>query len=292
MLRFFVRAGSITLICSIGLIGLMIFAGGLMPSAQLTYMTLPDDANPGVYLIDVDRGARVRLDDELYLSPPSWSPAGDRYAVGVNSATDSGDILLRWVRGGDVLNLTGDAEATDGAPDWSPDGVRIAFVSNRNGLNDVYVIGLDEASPRNLTAFRANDLTPSWSPDGAYITFASDRTGYSDIYIIRPDGTELRNLTNHWRQDTSPVWSPDGTRIAFVSDRMRFNDIHVLNLETGAINNLTRYAANDFAPAWSPDGRQIAFTSTRDGTAAVYVMNADGSDTRRLAVGYGSSWRR
>jgi Tol biopolymer transport system component len=72
---------------------------------------------------------------------------------------------------------------------------QIAFVSNRSGNWDIYVMDADGGNPRNLTKNRHNDWHPSWSPDGKRIAFASNRDGNLEIYVMDADGGNPRNLT-------------------------------------------------------------------------------------------------
>ena len=96
---------------------------------------------------------------------------------------------------------------------------QIAFVSNRSGNWDIYVMDIDGQNPRNLTKNRHNDWHPSWSPDGQSIVFASNRDGNLDIYVTNADGNNQRNLTKNRHDDSSLSWSPDSKRVVFSSDR-------------------------------------------------------------------------
>jgi hypothetical protein len=162
----------------------------------------------------------------------------------------------------------------------------IAFVSDRDGNNEIYLMQPDGSAPRNLTQHPASDTWPAWSPDGSQLAFISDRDGNDELYVMRADGSGVRRLTERATPERQPAWSPDGTRIAFASDLGASTDIFVLRLDASnrpAPRNLTNAPAVNEAPAWSPDGTQIAFVSSRDdGEWEVYTMQADGSDQRNL----------
>ena len=164
-------------------------------------------------------------------------------------------------------------------------GEQIAFVSNRDGNRDIYVVNIDGSNRRNLTNHGAPDSDPAWSPDGSQIAFRSDRDGNAEIYVMDTNGNNLRRLTDSIAADFSPVWSPDGSQIAFTSNRSGSFDIYVMNAVDGSDPHPltdTEASYNDHHPAWSPDGSQIVFVSDRDGNTEIYRMNADGSSLRRL----------
>ena len=123
-----------------------------------------------------------------------------------------------------ATNLTNYSGGNDMGPDWSSDGTRIAFISDRDGNNEIYVM---DAVGSNQTGIRNNlghDNRPSWSPDGNSIAIYSDRNGNDEIFSMDTDGSNLINLTNHTPEENFysicdgtcwPDWSPDGTKIDF-----------------------------------------------------------------------------
>jgi len=109
-------------------------------------------------------------------------------------------------------------DAAGNAPAVSPDGRSVAFTSDRDGDDDIWIMAPDGSNQRSLTSNDAHDDNAAWSPDGSSIAFSSDRSGKNEIYVMNADGTGVRQVTN----DTTlipdiPSWSPDGTRIVFAA---------------------------------------------------------------------------
>jgi erythromycin esterase-like protein len=147
----------------------------------------------------------------------------------------------------------------DMAPAWSPDGDRLAFQSNRDGNNEVYLMSASGATQRNVTRHPASDSSPAWSPDGARLAFVSDRDGNEEIYVMSVEGSELLRLTDHPGADKSPAWSPDGQWLAFHADRYsqvgaNF-DLHLVRADGSEVVRLTSHSDFDGFPTWQPAAR-------------------------------------
>ncbi|MBZ0279589.1 MAG: PKD domain-containing protein [Anaerolineae bacterium] len=154
----------------------------------------------------------------------------------------------------------------------------ILFVSNRDGNNELYILGTDETLT-NLTNNAANDFSPTWSPDGSQIVFVSDRDGNNELYIMNDDGGDVRRLTDNPADDLSPMWSLTGNQIAFVTNRDGNNEIYAMDTEGNNLINITNNPASDTNPAPAPNGNLLAFVSDRDGNAEIYIQAADGTVT-------------
>ncbi len=188
-----------------------------------------------------------------------------------------------------TINLTKNI-AEDNMPAWSPDGTKLAFISNRDGAEEVYVMNADGTSVKRLTNTPAVEYTAAWSPDGLKIVFDSERDGNRQFYVMNADGTNQTRLTFNPSSDAGLVsFSPDGRQIAFAraspTERSaNYNyDIWVMNAEGGGGKQLTSDSKFDAEPICSADGKTILFISDRDGDFEIYTINSDGSGEANLS---------
>lgn len=173
------------------------------------------------------------------------------------------------------------------------DGGQIAFVSDRDGNREVYVMNADGSGLANLTNHQADDNWPTMSPDGSQVAFISNRDDprratcsldlscNAEIYVLRTDGSSLNRLTDTAGQEMFPAWSPEGSQIAF----MRAYDMFVMDVDGSNQINLTGDSAGNLYPSWLPDGQRIIFLSLRDGGFQFYSVKTDGSGLTMLDSG-------
>jgi dipeptidyl aminopeptidase/acylaminoacyl peptidase len=115
--------------------------------------------------------------------------------------------------------------ATDGQPTWSPDGTKIAFWSNRDGNDEIYVMNANGTGQTNVSNNLAGDRQPTWSPDSSRIAFDTDRNGNRDIYVMNANGSGQTRLTTDTADDQNPTWQPgtdtDSDGVIDVADNCR-----------------------------------------------------------------------
>jgi Tol biopolymer transport system component len=225
------------------------------------------------------------------LGPPPTASASSSHATAfARNLHGQAEIYVMAPDGSNQTRLTY-RRGWDEAPEWSPDGSRIAFDETNSALSDpangIFVMMADGSGLTRLTRNRTgSDQAPTWSPDGTQIAFAAIRGDESDIYVVDADGSNLTQLTHDPATDTDPEWSPDGTKIVYASIRVNSNHPDIFVMNAGGTNRvrLTRNKSSDINPAWSPDGSAIAFASDRHGSYDLYVIGVDGASLRRITT--------
>ncbi len=166
---------------------------------------------------------------------------------------------------------------------------KIAFISDRDGNDEVYMMDYDGAGQTRLTFNKVTDYSPSWSSDASRLAYTSYQQLTAGLYIL--DVYEGKRTPVSLRGGNySPSWSPDGRKLAFASTMDGNMEIYTAEIEAGPtrvgrIRRLTFNQGIDTAPSWSPNGREIVFTSDRGGTPQIYICDAEGSNVRRVSFG-------
>ena len=218
--------------------------------------------------------------------------------------------------GGAPRRLT-DGPWRDTLPAWSPDGGRMAYVSDRDGTPQIRVRRLDSGADERITRLEAPPLTVAWSPDGRSLAFTARASEappaaswapaailpllrrpapHVQLFVVPAAGGAVRALPlGDLEILGEPAWMPDGQSIllsaaarADVAHALEGGEINVVRVATGELRQLTHHPGPDEAPVPSPDGSRIAWIA-RDAKAQsyvitkLYVANADGSRAKVLA---------
>ena len=231
---------------------------------KIAYSTCRRNGSFHIFVKNLRNGIQKKVTDKwegvhLGYVTPSWSGDGKSLALSCWELPplEASDICIIDVEGRRLKNLTRFAGVEDSAPSWSPDSSKIAFMSSRDGNDEIYVMDADGRNPVNLTNHPSWDSSADWSPDGKKIMFFSHREGQSDIYVMDTDGANVVNLTNHPAEDRVPSWSPRGQWIAFQSTRDGNWEIYVMDADGNNQTRITNHPDKDVRPVWVIPDRSL-----------------------------------
>jgi Tol biopolymer transport system component len=170
----------------------------------------------------------------------------------------------------------------DFAQQYSPDGRRIAFESDRGGNLEVWVCESDGSACSQLTRTgSAFTGTPRWSPDGERVAFYSRVDGSARIFVIGSHGGAQREIAAGGTSNMLPSWSRDGRWIYFGSNRTGRNEVWKVPAEGGEARQVTRHGG--FAALESRDGRSLYFTRSEASDTGLFGMRLpDGEESQVL----------
>ena len=185
---------------------------------------------------------------------PAFSP--DAQTLAFSRATEEGtDLYTINLKDNCCLRrLTVGRFSDNLSPTFSPDGQRVAFVSTRPGLPQIYVMAADGTDQQLFAPFdygvTGSSNAPEWSPDGQSVAFHRDVAGTLQVFVLDVRTRTVRQLTSVGRNE-DPTWAPDSRHLAFVSDRSGYRQLWIIDLDTGRIRPLLQQSGARL-PAWSP----------------------------------------
>jgi TolB protein len=181
-------------------------------------------------------------------SSPNISPSGQL----VFSSSKDSDSMELYVANGDGSNprrLTRTRNTVNISPRWNPKtGREIAFISDRGGAPQIYVIDADGTNERALLSLGGQMDSPAWSPDGRYLAFTWNGGGAYNIHLADVASGQVLRLTNAGRNE-NPAWSPDSRHLAFQSNRTGRWEIWAMHIDGSEQRQLTRGGGR--APSWA-----------------------------------------
>lgn len=159
-------------------------------------------------------------------------------------------------------------------PQYSPDGKRIVFQSDRSGSNEIWMCNSDGANPVQVTSLNKIAGTPRWSPDGQQIAFDLYPDGRGDIYVISAGGGLPRPIVTGDSEDHLPSWSIDGRWIYFASHRTGERQVWKVPAEGGKPVQVTKQGGG--IAFESPDGRYVYYI--KDFAPGIWRVPVDGGE--------------
>jgi tricorn protease len=233
-------------------------------AGELAVLDTKTGQNTPIHVSVTDDGVSTRpsrVSASGQLEGFSLSPKGERALF-----VARGDIFTAPVERGYTRNLTHSSSAHDRDAAWSPDGGRIAFISDMSGEEEIYTVAQDGLTkPVQLTVGgKAQRFAPRWSADGSRIAFR-DKDGR--LYVLTVADRRLLEIAKdvHGRL-FDYTWSPMGNTLAWSmtdSDKVSLS-IFTWSASDPKVQRVTTGVFNEYNPSWDPDGNYLFYLSDRD----------------------------
>ncbi|HSR50189.1 MAG TPA: amidohydrolase family protein [Acidobacteriota bacterium] len=213
-----------------------------------------------------------------------------------------GDLYSVPIEGGTAQRLT-EGMGFDSQPRYSPDGKWIAFISDRDGAENLWVAQADGSDPRQLSKEKSNSIiSPAWMPDSQYVLVTKSDRGV-DIYMYHVNGGSGIKVTGDEEDDDGPggggrggdrkmgaAVSPDGRFLYYaqrgggsVYNQMSFDwEIHRRDMISGESDRVTQAQGGAFRPLISPDGKHLVYGTRYEAETGLRIRNLDSGQDRWL----------
>lgn len=279
---------------SMAVVAVWLVAGALTPAAGQQSTPIPSDTASAL-VIEPERTLRFTTDEGTWISL-DVSPDGRRIVFDL-----LGDLYVMPITGGRATRIT-QGMAWDGMPRWSPDGGTIAFITDRDGGDNLWLVAPDGRNLRKLTAEATHTLSsPAWSPDGQYLVvrrfgaypsaenyltnvplWMVHVNGGSGVQVFPPEAS--RKSTN-----TGAAFAPDGKTLylsshagGYAGENLGRYQVLAFDLETGEERALTAGAGGGLRPIASPDGHWLVYATRAGARTALRLRDLRTQEDRWL----------
>ncbi len=267
---------------------------------EVVYYRDDGHTTAGLYRLPIARNAAGQVtggrerDEQLVIrtagtSNAAFEPNGD-------IVFDSQAITKNLFSFGDVHRLPAGETSTSGLDgrrsrltegfrasqvDVSPDGRRIAFISNHRGTSYLQIADLGKTELTNIRNIVPGETfdqaySPRWSPDNRHLAYSAwRRGGYRDVRIVDTFDGNVANVTSDRAIDGGPSYSPDGSRLYFHSDRTGVMNVYVYDIATGALAQVTNVINGAYQPVISKDGKTLVYLGYTHAGFDIFAMDLD-----------------
>lgn len=226
-----------------------------------------------------------KVADDIIMAVKGFRGIAAGRIVAIGSQTGHKELYICDSDGSGMRQITADRSITL-APNWSPDGARIACTSFRRGYPDLYVIDLRSNNRVCVANHPGINMAGGFSPSGQDLLMVLSKDGNPEVYVKNLGSGRLTRLTQTPRAgEASPTWSPDGSQVAYVSDLAGPGSpqIYVTSL-SGASRRVTSRGRENVSPDWGPNG-WIAYASRRGGLYSICMINPQTQEDREITAG-------
>jgi Tol biopolymer transport system component/DNA-binding winged helix-turn-helix (wHTH) protein len=174
----------------------------------------------------------------------------------------------------------------ESAPQYSPDGQRVVFVSNRTGSEELWVTDGEGRQPKQITSFGGPTVgSPGWSPDGRQIAFDSTAGGGPGIYVVGSEGGVAQRITSAGVSSVRPSWSHKGSWIYFGSNQSGVWEIWRTDLQGGSPIQVTRHGGRE---AFEDSRGEFVYYTKTAPLRGIWRVPATGGEESSVS---GSGWQ-
>lgn len=252
------------------------------------------DGELNIYDISANQSRHISIEvphDGVASRPSRVSAAGQIEEYGLSAKGERvvfsarGDIFTAPIEKGPTRNLTNSSNAHDKGARWSQDGAKIAFISDLDGEDEVYVVNQDgSAKPEQLThGFHAMLYAAEWAPDGKRLAF-SDKDG--KLFVLTLEDKKTTQVAHDPDGELHDyVWSQDGGHLAFtLTNSNGFRSLHIWSVADAQLHRVTGDFFNAGDPAWDSDGNYLYYTAVHEFQPALSQVEFDYAGDRGRGI--------